>query len=304
MNELSTAFACAAIASLVPSVAAAGPAGSFTPGHLYRIYNDGLVIESNLDLDEVSRFYVPEIDGVSGASFNDSGELAFIGRHKNQVKVVKINGTGEVVGEHVIGGPLLKGSYIDFDPISRRYAFADSKRVTLLDESLDPLETGSTGDMFDRVSGVEFAPDGRLFAVDRFRSSVYEINSEGTIVDSYFIWRRPGGMDAGPNGELFITQTDDGILNELDLSTRTFETLVDAPGYHMADVLRLPDGTLIVGDNVNRIRRYTTTGVLLDFDNGPQHTFGEGLVYYVPSPGAVAAFGALSLLLPVGRRRS
>jgi hypothetical protein len=285
-------------------------ATSFVPGHIYSTgLNVGYISESDGSLSHVGNISLSGVVGESGATFNDLGNLVLICQDTNyHVMVREVNADGQTIRQYDTGGGcLLGGSYIDFDPSRRIYAFADDKHVTFLDYNLCRL--GATADVLGRASGVAFAADGSLFVSDQNDHRIHQFDSttftQRNVLSFSNGWCATG-LDVAANGDLLLTSFGYGAVYRMNPATGNTTQAVPNLGYgNMICVTEMVDGRLLTaGNNSGSVRIFSADGNVLAFaDSGVGHT--ESAICFVPEPSAVAllAIGALGLLGYAWRRR-
>ena len=282
------------LSSVVPAPAALVLGGDY----LLTPRDGGEVVVWDTNLVESSRFTVAGIDSVTGSVCNDRGNLVMIARRNNQVEVVEADLTGAFIRSYATGRfSLLRGSYIDFDPATRRYVFADDDRLTLLDADLGLVASSSP--LFDRASGVAFGSDGFIYATDQFESLIHRFTPGLALVESipFSGWINTG-IDASPDGSLLVSMFGDGAVDRFDPDTRARQNVVSGLGYgRVSTVLELPDGSILTAGTSLQLR--SAGGSLL-------HTAafsGDSVaLWQIPEPGVPALAAAGVVLALAGRR--
>jgi WD40 repeat protein len=281
----------------------------FVPGHIYSTgLNAGYISELDANLQSVGRITLNGIRGESGATFNDSGNLVLICQDtNNHVLVREVDGAGQTLRQYDSGsGALYGGSYIDFDPSRRIYAFADRTHVTFLDANLSKI--GATADVLGRASGVAFAQDGSLFATDQNDAHVRQFDS--TTFAQQNILAFPNGwvatgLDVSQTGDLLLTSFGNGAVYRMKPATGDITQVVPNLGYGMMNsVMELPDSRLLtIGNYGGTARLFSATGEALASANSGSG-IAECAVYYVPEPSTLALLAtAASGLLGFALRR-
>jgi len=274
------------------AIGAPTDAAGFKRNHIYtpvsQLTGGGLIVEWDQQLQEIRRIPI-NAEGTTGATFNDRNNLVVITRRADRVRVVEYDASGTAVNEYNTGqGSLLLGSYIDFDPVRKIYAFADGNRVTLLDKDLRFLS--STPSLFRRASGIAFADDGTLYVTDQLDDELFRLDANlVTNLQIYAGGFVPTGIDFDAAGKLLVTYFGDGRLDRFDVSTLNAETVVSGLGYGgISDVLSLPSGQLLTTDDRNRLNIFTSSGMLLSQTPGVGR-FGDSLAFLpVPEPSVLA----------------
>ncbi|MBM4108850.1 MAG: hypothetical protein FJ255_08585 [Phycisphaerae bacterium] len=281
-----------------------GPAAlaQFIPGRLYTPTDGGVIIEWDQQLQLRRQFTVPGVETATGAVFNDAGNLVFIGRRAGSTRVMEINSSGTILREYNTGlGSLFRGSYIDFDPASRRYVIADYRRVTVLSANLALV--ASTPSTFERASGVAFAPGNVILATDQSGGTLRRFNAS-TLAEMTPItiggWVRTG-IDVTGSGHVLLTAFGDGTVQRLTNGQPPLVTLVGGLGYgNLSDVRDLGNGTFVTSDGRGLLKIYSSSGSLLR--TGVSTTFSDGVAFLVPSPAGLVVLA--SGLVAIRRRRA
>ena len=166
------------------------------------------------------------------------------------------------------------------------------------------------GDGFSHPFGIVFGPDGKLYV------ETDDNDQGGHSIDTGTIWRvdvtrsngnaevvardlgRPRGLVFLPDGRLVMADHMHHVVSILDPASGVVTPLagaLDVPGHQNAtgpaarfaqpyDVVRLPDGDLVVSELDNhRLRRITLAGVVTDYA-------GTGVAGNLDGPIAVATF--------------
>lgn len=266
---------------------------TFTPGHIYSPTGANIA-ELDQSLTKVGQVTVNGVRSGSGAIFNDSGNLVWICQDNNssyEVRVREVNASGQVLRQFDTGmGSLLLGSFIDFDPVRRVYAYASDKHLTFLDANLSKI--GDTANVFSRASGVAFAADGSVYATDQFTSKVHHFDpitlaEENTItVPSPYNWVLTG-LDVAGNGDLLLTSFGNGAVYRMSPDTGAISQIVSNLGYgQLSSVTELPDGRLLTAGEGRAARLFSATGQLLFTGGG-----GDSALLYVPEPSTLVLLG-------------
>lgn len=283
--------------SVVPTTHA-----KFTPGHFYTPIDDGFVLEWDENLEQVGQFQIPGVIGATGATFNDAGNLVLIARRNNAVQFLEVLSDGSIVREfHASNGPLLRGSYTDFDPVRGLYAFANDDRITVIDRDFNLVD--STPPIFSRASGVVFRDDGSLLAVDQFSSFLSVFDQDFALLDQIGVGGLGNvGMDVTADGDVLITSFADGNVFQYDFQTETVTPFITGFGFgDITDVFVLPTSELIVMGGAGPIFLYNSDGML--FNQSEKFLeFGDSVAYFIPSPNAAIPLATI-MLMSAGRRR-
>jgi WD40 repeat protein len=295
-------FLRAGAAGVLSCAATAAAYGEgFVPGRIYSSYDGGFV-EWDTDLVVTRSVPVSGLGGASGIVFNGSGNMVMIGYRQNAPRLLEVDGFGQIVRSTVLntGGSLLRGSYVDYDASQNRYAVAEERRVRLLDADFNTVAV--TADVFTRASGVAFAPDGRVYAVDQTNGTLRVFSAGLAPLGTVSIggWVRTG-MELAGNGDLLLTAFGDGTIQRWRPPAGPLTTIVSGLGYgNLSDVDQLPDGRIVSISASNTLKLYTESGQLLA--TGSFGAFGDGVAYFVPAPPSCMA-AALAPLLACRRRR-
>lgn len=272
----------------------------FVAGRIYSSYDGGFV-EWDTDLNVTRSVPISGLGGASGIVFNGSGNMVMIAYRQNAPRLLEVNGAGAIIRsiELNTGGSLLRGSYVDFNPAAGRYVVAEERRLRLLDAEFNTVAV--TSDVFTRASGVAFAPDGRVYAVDQTNGTLRIFSASLAPLGTASIggWVRTG-MELANNGDLLLTAFGDGTIQRWRPPAGPLTTLVSGLGYgNLSDVDQLPDGRIVSISASNTLKLYTESGQLLG--TGSFGAFGDGVAYFVPAPGTASALALL--LLATHRRR-
>lgn len=288
--------------ALAAACAHAAAQAQFVPGHFYTPLDGGTVVEWDGSLNEVRRFNVGGVVAATGATFNGSGNLVFLGLRADRLRVMEVDANGNILDEYNTGrGSGQRGASIDYDGLGRRYVFADDDYVTLLDDNLEYL--GSTAGLFDRSSGVTFRQDGGFYALDQWTRLLSSFDSEGRLLRQDNVGGNINtGMDIAPNGDVYFVSYGDQVVRRFDPDTgQTVIAKSDGFGHDdISDLKILPDGRFLV-------TALTGPSFLFDQQWNPiaqsDHFGGVGdsMAYFVPTPGTLAVLGCS--LLACRRRR-
>ena len=201
--------------------------------------------------ERVGQITVSNVNTATGAMFNSSGNLVFIGQdNRYEVLVREVNASGQVLRQYDTGsGGLNRGSYIDFDPIRHIYAFADDDHLTFLDSNL--CRIGATANVFQRASGVAFGADGCVFAGDQSDYRVYKFDAtfalQSVLDFPYPYGYVATGLDVADNGDLLLTSYGHGAVYRMNPETGDISQVVQDLGYgRVSSVMELPDGRLLM----------------------------------------------------------
>lgn len=272
----------------------------FTANHYYTPMRGGTVVEWDSDLKQVGSFTIPNVNGYAGCVFDDSGHLVLIAQRAESfdLQVLKVDAKGTVISKYSAGAnSLLMGSYIDYDPVRKIYAFANDHAVTYLDSSLKLL--GNAQQVFSRASGVAFGAGGTLYATDQFNSGINEFDlSFKKITTIPFPSWCATAIDTNPDGSLMVCDFANGSLSHVDPVTGSSTTVLKKLGYGaISDVEVLPDGRFVTITYGGPLMLYSANGQFLGESIGT--TSGDSVAYYhvnvVPSP--TAAGGGVILAL-------
>ncbi|MBX3401855.1 MAG: WD40 repeat domain-containing protein [Phycisphaeraceae bacterium] len=288
-----------AAAAAICAWAGAAFGDGFVAGRIYSSYDGGFV-EWDTDLHVTRSVPISGLGGASGIVFNSAGNMVMIGYRQNAPRLLEVNGLGAIIRSTELntGGSLLRGSYVDFNAAAGRYVVAEGRRVRLLDADFNTVAT--TADVFTRASGVAFAPDGRVYAVDQTNGTLRIFSAGLSPLGTVSIggWVRTG-MELADNGDLLLTAFGDGTIQRWRPPSGPLTTLVSGLGYgNLSDVDQLPDGRIVSISASNTLKLYTESGQLLA--TGSFAAFGDGVAYFVPAPGSASA---LAVLLLAARRR-
>lgn len=272
----------------------------FTSGHIYTpvssLTGNARIVEWDRQLNILREIPI-NAEGTTGATFNDRDNLVVITRRDDRVRVVEYDAAGNAVGEYVDdpGASLLLGSYIDFEPVRKIYAFADDERVTLLDDGLNFISASAA--IFERASGVTFAPDGSLYVADQSTNVITHFDSSLSIQRQFHSGGSiTTGIEVSKTGHLLVTLWGNGRLDRIDLQTLSSETLVSGLGRSgISDVFELPNGNLLTTSERNVLSLFDEDGGLISSRPGVG-AFGDGVAFLVPEPSPMA----MLLLLAIG----
>jgi hypothetical protein len=291
---MARSIAVFAVALAALSGARAG-AQSFVAGHAYVPIDGGQVVEYDQSLVEVRRFSVAGVQTATGAVFDCTG-LVMIGYRHGTERVMEVNATGTIVHEYDTGsGTLLRGSYIDYDPGTNRLVFANDRRLTVLDGSLNLL--GSSTADFQRASGVAFDGAGHIYATDQFATGV-QLYSSGSnpVRQSTIPWNSSvgTGLDIAADGSILASDFGNGRFDRINPVTGMTTHLVSGLAYGVAtDVAALADGTFLAVSYSARLQHFSATGQLIA--NGPVAGTFDGVAVFVPAPGAAGLVAGLAM---------
>lgn len=266
---------------------------------IYLPQRDGLVEVRDVGFELIDSFVVEGVQSaVSGAVFNDRGNLVMLTRFDDRVQVLETTTAGEIVNQFNTGrGSLLLGSFIDFHVPTQQYIFANDDRLTLLDSGLNFV--GSTDDIFQRASGVGFLPDGSILATDTDIRSILHFDSSLQLLDLIALPGRTNtGFDIGPDGNVYASIFSDDEVVKVNLDTHEREIFLSDLN-NVENVTFLSDGTLLTnGDTLNR---YTIDGRLLE--SIPAFDGDATAILIIPEPSSLSLL-ALAGLLVARRRRT
>lgn len=275
------------------------PAGaqSFTPGMLYTTYDGGFAA-MNLQLQVQGYVVIPGVETASGCVFNRAGNLVMLARVNDQPSVIEVSAAGQILNSVPTGSStFLRGSYIDYDPLTNRYVFANDHQITLLDGNLATITSSASN--FTRASGVAFGPDGLIYATDQFEGILHRYAANLTELAPVTI----GGftrtdIDFATTGNLLLADFSNDNIQQRNQTTGVLTTLVS--GFRFVSALEaLPDGTFVGMSSSHYTQRFTATGQLMYVGQflGPNGggVFGDGLAYFVPAPGTAALLGIVSI---------
>lgn len=295
-------FVCIALGFLASQAAA-----QFVPGHIYTPTDDGRIIGWTQDLEMVGEIQIEGVQGVdgvqtaTGAVFNSRGNLVFIGRRFDSVRVIEVDGFGSIVNEFDSkAGALTRGKQIDYHAASNRYIFADDDRITLLDSKLNFISS-STPD-FEVPTGVAFSPDGSIWGIDNRETNIRRFNDDLSIeLDPQLITLSSGGgMSRSLDGEILVTDAGNQNVRLVDPFTGDIQLIVSGLGTVRA-VTSLADKSFLTTNGTSAFRRFDLDGNLLaEASSLPDSVWG--MAQFIPSP-SVASLVPLASVFALRRRR-
>jgi len=278
-----------------PGIVVVQPDMILTPG------DGGVVTAWDSSFNSLGSFTVPGVGSVTGSIVNPDGNLVMIARSEitDTVQIIESDFTGQIINEYDTGaGSLLRGSYIDFDPGSGRYIFADDDKVTVLDQQLSFL--GSTPEVMSRASGVAFWDNGNFYASDQSDDIIFHFNASFELVSQIpYSSRVSVAMDRDAQGNLVIADFGDGEIDLFNPLNSQRTNIVNGLDWgEVSGLLVLPDGNILTASG--ELKKYSPSGQLLL--SGP--AVGDSVAYYtIPEPGSISLFVSASLFLGLRRRR-
>lgn len=265
----------------------------FVAGHIYTPI-DGAIVEWDQQFNLIRIFQVEGVNTSSGAVFGPNNELVFLARQGGDVKVLRVDADGQITGEYDTGhSSFLRGSYIDFNPVTQQYAFANDDRITILDADLN-FVSHTMGFVFDRASGVAWGENGELYATDQLENTIAGFGSNfihtGRVAHGF-----DGGMDR-VGSRLWATDITQGEFGWFDLDTGSQGNLVDLSDFgEFSDIYVFADGRILTTGTHNELRMFDAFGTLL-YQGGGFGGPGDGVAVFIPSPSGSLCLGALAVL--------
>ncbi len=184
-------------------------------------------------------------------------------------------------------------------------AIQNTDRIELY--SLAGLNIGffqSTGG--DGTFGIDVAPDGTLWAVNRNSTDVDHFAADGTELGTFALSFEPGDVAADPlDGSLWITQRDGNTLRHFTSTGALINSFSTSVTGNFDGLALTSDGTILVsGSGAAIVYRYASDGATLgtfSLDAGSP----PFRLNVVPEPSAaVGAVGALLTVLGLRRSRN